>query len=105
VVDGLRANSGETGIHAGVAAAQGAFTGGATASSASSAGLGVGVAATVVDAIMNKDKTVTVYGRYKDGTRIGFNQKPATEVFQLKPGDQAVFALDKEGDLVLIPHN
>lgn len=85
------------------AAVQGAATGGAAISSALRTGAAVGGVATVVDAIANRDKTVTVYGRYASGTKISFNQKPTPEVFRFKPGEQAVFALDQDGDLVLVP--
>lgn len=99
VFDGRPANSG---LGIGGAAIQGAATGGATLSSALRTGLAVGSVATVTDAVMNRDKTVTVY-MTRDGVRRSFSQKPTPEIFQLKPGDRAVYALDKDGDLVLVP--
>lgn len=92
-----------TGTAMGGAAIQGAAAGGAALSSALHAGVAVGGVATVVDAIMNRDKTVTVYATW-DKVMRSCNQKPTPEVFQLKPGDKAVFVLDRDGDLVLVPY-
>lgn len=92
-----------TGAAMGGAAIQGAAAGGAALSSALRSGVAVGGVATVVDAIMNRDKTVTVYAT-RDKVNWSFNQKPTPEVFMLKPGDKAVYVEDKDGDLVLVPY-
>lgn len=106
VADGRRPSAGAagTGVNAGTAAAQGAVSGGATSPLALGVGLAVGGIAAVVDAITNNEKTVTVYVT-RDGSQAYFNQKPTPEVFRFRPGDKAVYSLDKDGDLVLIPYN
>jgi len=93
-----------TGGLVGGGVAAGTAAGGASFSSAMRSGAAVGIVGGVAEAIMDRDKTVTVYGNYgkRGAGRFYFKQKQTEEVSRLQPGDIAVYALDEEGDLVLV---
>lgn len=85
----------------------GALTaGGATVSSAVGKGLAVGGAAAIVEAVINREKTVTVYYTDDHGVRIYRMQKPTPEIalLQKNGGGKAIFVIDKDGDSVLVPY-
>jgi len=96
------------GVVGGIAAGASAATG-STISSSMRAGAGVGIAGGVVQAIMDRGKTVTVCFAQKalSGQLVEtcHKQKPTPEVSRLEPGSKAVFAVDKDGDLVLVPYD
>lgn len=102
-VDGARFGDAiTTGGLVGGGVAAGTAAGGASFPSAMRSGAVAGIVGGVAEAIMDRNKTVTVYMK-RDGARSYFKQKQTSEISRLQPGDKAVFELDEEGDLVLVP--